>query len=63
MNTQNRGASPRTPQTFWKKFDKNFFKNRASRDFLIIFAPLFLKSGWGFGGEAPKILFMHPARC
>ena len=44
-------------RTFRKKFDKNFIKNRATRDFLIIFAPLFLKSGWGSGGKAPKIIY------
>jgi len=63
-----RGEAPR-PTNFFGRVAREAFasliapfkvrqktiKSREAR-FLIIFAPLFLKSGWGFGGEAPENL-------
>ena|GEM_PF-6101655 len=56
MNVKTAGLRPAPHELFEKSSTKTLLKSREAR-FLIIFAPLFLKSGWGFGGEAPNILF------
>jgi len=48
------GRRPEPHELFWKKVRQKTKKSRVRAILIKVFAPLFSKSGWGFGGNAPE---------